>query len=600
MIVMNRQLFLSLLISIISFSLCAQTLPSDKQATQETVNLYLNLQKLVKKGILVGHQDDLYRGKGWRAVPGRSDIKELVGEFPAILGSDMGKVELKSKVNFAWQRFDDLTWQVQQFYRQGGINTMSWHMNNPVDPSQGVKSVQDSTIYYLFSNPELLKRYDTWIDAAADYLLSLKGDAGEPIPILLRLFHEHNGNWFWWGKSHCTAEEYVKMWRYTVDYLRKKRNVHNLLIVYCPDVFTSREEYLERYPGDDYVDVLGFDLYDKENWHPSGTYIQKGRIMVDILKEINGEKKKIMAMAETGLNKITVDNWWTGTLLQVLKDSGLSYALIWSMGQNNYWSPYKGHPSAPDFEKLYKTKWMLFESDIRKYSIYQSEKPIKTPRTVYMIGDSTMANKDGEKYPETGWGQAFAGLFNESVKVENRALDGRSSRSFIEEGRWTPIYNELRRGDYVIIQFGHNDEKVDTPRGTTIYDYKQNLKRYIDETREKGATPILLTPVTRRTFSEKGKIIDSHGAYSKAAREVAEEEKVCFIDAHRISERIISGLGEKASKELYLWIEPGQYAYYPDGKKDNTHFTEKGARTIAEAIATEIRQLDLPLRNWFK
>lgn len=351
----------------------AQTLPCDKQATEETKNLYLNLQQSVKKGILVGHQDDLYRGKGWRAVPGRSDIKELVGEFPAILGSDLGKIEVKSEVNFAWQRFGDLKLQIQQFYRQGGINTMSWHMNNPVAPTQGVKSTQDSTIYYLFSNPEILKRYDAWIDAAADYLLSLKGDKGESIPILLRLFHEHNGNWFWWGKSHCTPEEYVKIWRYTVDYLRQKRNVHNLLIVYCPDVYASREEYLERYPGDDYVDVLAFNLYDKDNWHPSGLYIQKGRNMVKILKEINKEKKKIMAMAETGLNKIKIDNWWTGTLLPVLKRSSLSYVLIWGMGQNNYWSPYKGHPSAPDFEKLYRTKWMLFESDIRKYSVYQSK-----------------------------------------------------------------------------------------------------------------------------------------------------------------------------------------------------------------------------------
>lgn len=219
--------------------------------------------------------------------------------------------------------------------------------------------------------------------------------------------------------------------------------------------------------------------------------------------------------------------------------------------------------------------------------------------TVHMIGDSTMANKEDEKFPEKGWGQAFAELVGDSVQVDNRAMDGRSSKSFIAEGRWTAVLQKLKKSDYVIMQFGHNDEKVDTPRGTTIYDYKQNLKRFIAETRAKGAIPILLTPVTRRTFFE-GKLIDSHGVYSEAAREVAKEEKVSFIDAHRISENIILNLGEQASKELFLWLEPGQYANYPDGKKDNTHFNWKGARKIAEAVALEIKQMDIPLSKLLK
>lgn len=367
---MKKRKVIFLIFFLLGFSVYGQTEPSNKLVTKETRNLYLNLQKLSKKGVLIGHQDDLYRGKGWRSVPGRSDIKELVGEYPAILGSDIGKIELGSEVNWAWQRFDEVRLNVQQFYRQGGIVTLSWHMNNPVDPTQPVKSKQDSTIYYLFSNPELMERYNKWIDAAADYLLSLKGDNGEQIPILLRLFHEHTGNWFWWGKSHCTSEEYIKLWRYTVDYLRNKRQVNNILTVYCPDVYTSREEYLERYPGDDYVDVLGFDLYDKEHWHPAGTYLEKGHKMVKILRDINKEKKKVMAMAETGLNKVVIDNWWTGTVMPLLKNSGLAYTVIWSMGQNNYFSPYKGHPSAPDFQKFHEKKWLFFETDVRKQNIY--------------------------------------------------------------------------------------------------------------------------------------------------------------------------------------------------------------------------------------
>lgn len=370
---MKKQIIL-LFFFMLSSLLYGQTEPTDKLATKETRSLYLNLQKLSKKGVLVGHQDDLYRGRGWENEPGRSDFKELVGEYPAILGSDLGKIELGGDKNVSWQQFTIQTSHIKQLYRQGGINTIAWHMNNPVNPTQGMKSTQDSTIYYLFSDPKLVERYHTWMDAAADYLLSLKGDNGEPIPVLLRLYHEHTGNWFWWGKSHCTPEEYIKMWRYTVDYLRNTRQVHNLLTVYCTDIFDSAEVYLERYPGDEYVDVLGFDLYDKDRWHPAGTYVEKGKKMVKILQDINKDKKKIMALAETGFNKVPVDNWWTGYVLPVIKNSGLSYVLIWSIGVNNYFSPYVGHPSAPDFQKFHQKKWLFFESDVRKQNIYQLEK----------------------------------------------------------------------------------------------------------------------------------------------------------------------------------------------------------------------------------
>ncbi|NDV83238.1 rhamnogalacturonan acetylesterase [Bacteroides sp. 51] len=221
------------------------------------------------------------------------------------------------------------------------------------------------------------------------------------------------------------------------------------------------------------------------------------------------------------------------------------------------------------------------------------------PITVYMIGDSTMANKSAEKHPEMGWGQAFESYFGKDVKVDNRAMDGRSTRSFIAEGRWESILQTLKENDYVIIQFGHNDEKVDTPRGTTLYDYKENLKRFIRETRAKKAIPILLTPVTRRTFTD-GKLVNSHGDYPKAAREVAVEENVAFIDALKLSEEIVVELGPEASKQLYLWVEPGEYTYYPEGKKDNTHFTSHGAHIIAGAVAKEIKKMDLPLSKLFK
>lgn len=226
---------------------------------------------------------------------------------------------------------------------------------------------------------------------------------------------------------------------------------------------------------------------------------------------------------------------------------------------------------------------------------------LSTPETVtvYMIGDSTMANKSTKKYPEMGWGQAFAEYIAQGATVDNRAMDGRSTRSFIEEGRWKSILEGLKENDYVIIQFGHNDEKVKDHRGTTIYDFKENLRKFITETRAVKATPILLTPVTRRTFTD-GKLVNTHEGYSQAVREIAAEEKVDFIDAHRISEDIVTDLGQEKSKELYLWIEPGEYDNYPEGKKDNTHFVSEGAHAIARAVVGEIKKMNISLSKYLK
>ncbi|MCB0569245.1 MAG: rhamnogalacturonan acetylesterase [Phaeodactylibacter sp.] len=223
---------------------------------------------------------------------------------------------------------------------------------------------------------------------------------------------------------------------------------------------------------------------------------------------------------------------------------------------------------------------------------------------IFMIGDSTMADKPDtpDKNPERGWGQLFPNFFNSPVVVDNRALNGRSTKSFIDEGHWDKVLENLHSGDYVFIQFGHNDSKVNDPaRYTNPYSgYRRNLERFVRETRAYGAFPVLLSSIVRRNFNEQGVLVDTHGAYPFVARMVAMELSVPFIDMQLKTEDYINDLGPEKSKEIYLWVEPGLYERFPEGKQDNTHLTLFGATEYARLAVEGIVELGLPLTQYLK
>lgn len=226
----------------------------------------------------------------------------------------------------------------------------------------------------------------------------------------------------------------------------------------------------------------------------------------------------------------------------------------------------------------------------------------KEPITVFLAGDSTMAGKRPEKRPETGWGEFLQQHFDEGhVRVENHAQNGRSTRTFISEGRWQTIVDKLKEGDYVFIQFGHNDsskEKVD--RYTPPADYRANLARFVADVRARKATPVLLTPVMRRRFTKEGVFQDSHGEYPDIVRAVASEMKVALIDMHRRSEKLLTGYGPEESKKLFLQLAAGEHANYPQGVSDNTHFSPRGAEEIAALAVEGIREQKLGLTKYLK
>lgn len=218
--------------------------------------------------------------------------------------------------------------------------------------------------------------------------------------------------------------------------------------------------------------------------------------------------------------------------------------------------------------------------------------------TVYMIGDSTMSEKRVENYPETGWGMPFQYYFSENVTVENHARNGRSTRTFLEEGRWEPIMKQIEKGDYVFIQFAHNDEVETKDSYTKPEEFKANLARYVQDTRDKQAKPVLLTPTARRHFDADGQLIDTHKEYSELLREVAHELDVPLIDMDFNSQEMLRELGPDKSRFLYNHLQPGENPHYAEGIEDNTHFNEYGARKMAEIALNGIQEFELDLANY--
>lgn len=217
-----------------------------------------------------------------------------------------------------------------------------------------------------------------------------------------------------------------------------------------------------------------------------------------------------------------------------------------------------------------------------------AERPIR----VYLIGDSTCADKDLEKQnPERGWGQLFRAFFDGEVVVENHAKNGRSTKSFRNEGRWDPVRDSLRGGDYVFIQFGHNDEKVHREEvGSAPEQFAENLRRYVRETRERGATPVLLTPIARRHFDEAGALLKTHGEYPERVREVARTEGVELLELEELTEAWLRELGDEASRACFMWVAKGTSPLYPDGREDNTHLNVRGAHLVSRMVAGEVQR----------
>ncbi len=369
------KLLLLLILSPLTFIAFSQPVPADKNATKETINLYHNLKKLLDKGFMIGHQDDLAYGVGWKYENGRSDIKDVTGDYPAIYGWELGRLELDHDVNLDSVPFEKMRMFIKEIYNRGGVITISWHLNNPLT-GKTAWNPAPGTVAAILPGGEKNELYKSWLDKIAAFMLSLKGEKGEYIPVIFRPFHELNGSWFWWGGKNCTPDELKQLYRFTESYLRDTKNVHNLLYAYNTDKFYSRGEYMERYPGNDYVDVLGFDIYQAYNTASNNDFIKLAGNMLSMLDSISTENNKIPALTEFGYGGLPDSTWWTNVLLKAIAPYKIAYALAWrnagfkGNGSSEFYVPYKGQVSANDFVKFYDDPKTLFQKEITKENLY--------------------------------------------------------------------------------------------------------------------------------------------------------------------------------------------------------------------------------------
>jgi len=347
-------------------------MPIDTNATEQTVNLYNRLFTLMDKGVMVAHQDDLSYGHDWYGEQGRSDVLDIVGDYPAVLGMDLGHLELGVDRNLDSVYFADMKRYVRETHQRGGITTFSWHGDNIVTGGSTWDNKEtDHVVRSVLPNNENHERYLGWLDQLAQFFLELKDSKGQLIPVVFRLYHEHNASWFWWGNKQCTPEEYKQIWVMTVEYLRDKKQVHNILYAYSPQFCADEAEYLERYPGDEYVDIVGFDGY----YYGSGDealvhYKENMKRNIEITTAYAEKSGKLPIIAETGMESIPYDKYFTEAIYPLLNGQKISWILFWrnaweSDKPNHYYMPFPGHPAADDLKQFVAMPGILMTNDIR-------------------------------------------------------------------------------------------------------------------------------------------------------------------------------------------------------------------------------------------
>lgn len=344
----------------------------DKKATKETKALYANLTNGLGNAFMFGHQEDQAYGVTWKGEKKRSDVKEVCGDYAAVHGWDVGKEgEL---YNLDGVLFKNVRRLIKNSYKRGGVNTISWHGDNPVSGGGTWDTVR--AVVHILPGGKDHATYVERLDKVADFLQSCKVGFTN-IPIIFRPFHEHNGDWFWWGKKHCTEQEYIALWQFTVKYLRDTRKIHHVLYAFSPDASRMNSQpgsvdYLYGYPGDAYVDILGLDNYRDVGikWNTKSTVEQTKDLIrsLEIVSDIARQKNKVAAFTETGQEGVTDPNWYTQRILKPLKENKhikLAYLMVWrNANDKHHYAPYYGHSSVPDFIQFYNDASTLFERDL--------------------------------------------------------------------------------------------------------------------------------------------------------------------------------------------------------------------------------------------
>ncbi len=336
---------------------------------------------LQEKGIMYGHQDDPFYGLTWEYQKDSSDVKNTCGDYPAVMGFELGGIEMGDAKSLDSVPFTRITEEIINHYKRGGIITISWHPRNPVTTIDGggpagqkfpegtAWDVTDSLVVRkVLPGGEYHEKFQTWMQRLSDFLATLKTEDGEKIPFMFRPWHENSGSWFWWGEKLCTVEEYKALWNLLQDKL-KADGFDNIVWAYSPgmeDNLTA-ERLMVRYPGDDRVEVLGLDGYQ---WKADEgqQFIERGRQNLQVLCDVAKQHNLIPALTECGLKNVTDPTWWTSTLLPTVEGFPISYLLTWRNYKEEWFGPAPSQPDAQSFRDFYKNEKILFTKDIAEES----------------------------------------------------------------------------------------------------------------------------------------------------------------------------------------------------------------------------------------
>jgi beta-mannanase len=339
---------------------------SDKNATAQTKALYANLWDIAAKGFMFGHHDDLWYGRYWYNKPGESDTKAVCGDYPAVFSVDMGPI-MDNRYNDAENAIRRRV--IIEAYDRGEVITMCCHLNNPHTGGDSWDNKSNDVVKSILTEGHATRtKYLQWLERCAEFANSLRGSDGNLIPIIFRPYHEHTQTWSWWGSKCTTEDEFIRFWRFTVEYLRDTKGVHNFIYAISPQMDEdykggARDRLTFRWPGDDYVDFLGMDCY-----HYSWKQAFKSNL--DAMSKLSLEKNKPCGVTETGPEGFDWNDYWTNHILHCAKDKRVSMIVMWrnkyvsSESDRHFYSVYPGHPSEEDFRTFYRDDRTFFSKDL--------------------------------------------------------------------------------------------------------------------------------------------------------------------------------------------------------------------------------------------
>ena len=317
-------------------ALCLMAVPASTRAQDVRTVLLRRLQAVTEAGqTFMGHQDDTMYGHAWSSGAGlRSDLKEICGQWPMVLSLDLCPLELENGYYLFGTTWTQHRQAILDHHRRGGIVTLCWHMRNPVTGGTAWDLTEPRTVSRILRGGEAQRRFLHFLDLAADYILSLRDDEGQPIPFVFRPFHEAQGSWFWWGRDLCTARQYRRLWRMTHRYL-SARGCTNLLYCFSLSGLTASEsDYLERFPGRDFVDVLGTEVYRNNDIAGiearRSDFIQRARQNLGVVEQIGKRWAMPVCVAEAGGENLDDAQWWTRAVLPALEGHAVCYVNFWA------------------------------------------------------------------------------------------------------------------------------------------------------------------------------------------------------------------------------------------------------------------------------